>query len=80
MNTFSILSNYRARYLVTINDGNQIKVYKHGICDIKEAFLLIKASKIFIGKSRIYHMTQMMDDLISDYVGNTILLGSNDNE
>ena len=75
---FNIQYNFRARYLVTIKDENQLKVYGHHICNFKEAFLVIKASKRFIGKSRTCDMTQMMDGDISDYVGHTILVGGDD--
>ena len=53
MNVPNILLIFSACCFVTINDKNQIKAYKHDIFNFKEPFLLIKASKIFFGKSPI---------------------------
>ena len=78
LNTFSILYSFHSRFPVTINDENQINVYKHDICNFKEAFLVIKASKTFIGNSRICDMTRMIDTHISDYDGNIIFVGGDD--
>ena len=77
---FNRLYNFHARDLVTIKDKNQRKVYKHAICNFKESFLDIKASKILIGKSRICDMTRVIDGHISDYDGSTILIGDDDND
>ena len=77
---FKIFFNNRARYLATIRDEIQKIGCKHVICNFKGAFLVIKASKGFIGKSILCDMTQIMADHISDYDGNTFLIGSDDNE
>ena len=80
LNMFSILYIFRAPYLVTINDENQINVYTHELCIFKETILVVKASEKILGISRICDMTRMIVTPISDYDGNKILVGGDDND
>ena len=45
----------------------------------QRSLLVIKASKVFFAKSRICDTPQMIDNTISDYDGNTVLVGGDDN-
>ena len=80
LNIFNILYNFRACYLITINDENQLNVCMHNICNPKEAFLVIKASENFIGKSHMCDLTRMIGTHNFDYDGNTILVGCDRND
>ena len=73
--------NYRFRYLVTIdNEESIVNFYKHEKCIFEEAFLKTKPSKllsVFIGKNCVCPTTEVRSDCdISDFDGNTMLLGS----
>ena len=55
--------------------------YIYEKCKFEEAFLVLKPSKKFIGKSRICKMTERSGACASsDFDGHTILVGSDDNE
>ena len=63
-----------------IIDENEKKVFKHDICKLKEALLVTKACKNFIGKSSLCDLTRMIDGRTSDYDGNTTLVAGDDND
>ena len=79
LNIFIVLHIFSARYLMKNIDENQVKDWKYDVCNFKEAFLVIKASKTFFGEPRIWDMTQMIDGQTGDYDRDAILVGSDDN-
>ena len=79
MDIFMIQYNYRSKYLVII-DGD-VYVYKYEKCKFDQPFLSFQPKHIFIGKSKIFPMTEFSGANNSqDYDGNTLLLEFEDNE
>ena len=73
---------YQSRYQVTIgNEQSPAAVYFYEKCEIEEAFVVMRASKVtslFIGKLCLCKITEVMGD--DDFESNTVLLESEDNE
>ena len=74
--------NYCSRYLVTIdNKQSRVNLYENERSKFEEVFLLLKACKRFVGKSRTCRMTEMSGVCdSSDFDLKTFLIGSDDNE
>ena len=79
LDIFIMQYNYRNGYLVVIN--GDVYVYKYDKCKFDQPFLSFQAKHIFIGKSRVWRMTEFSGaGDSSGFDGNSLLLECEDNE
>ena len=80
MNIYILHYNYEDKYLVVLMDTT-VYVYKYKIFKFNPPLFSFQAKNIFIGKSKVCHMTQFSgSNDCSDFDGNTLLLECEDNE